>query len=294
MLLAKYGMHGISPSLWLTGYKPRAIRIDNGADFISNELQRIFNALAVTPMYVSPGPGSLKGVVERSFRTIHDTFKLLFEGNGLITDRHDSNHQREALLDVVQFTKIIYNYVVVYNGSLNQGIAMTKDMIEKEVIQTPAKVMEYYLGYHTPLRLPEGDAFLRVLLMDGIAKVSRQGLHFKGLIYSQVNDTELQADMYRLRSKKDNFPILYDPRSADIIYYVKDNSLMRVPLNIDYKGQRSLRHKTFKQIEDLFASQKETQKKVAEADLEKQVGLYVNTAVVLSMLKKFRCTPMME
>lgn len=282
MLLEQYGIHGISPSLWLTGYKPRVIRIDNGADFISEELQHIFNMLAITPMYVSPGSGSLKGVVERSFRTINDTLKLMFAGYGHITTRHDSNHQREAVMDVEQFTKTIYNYVVMYNGCVNTGIAMTQDMIEKKVVQTPAMVMEYYLSYSKPLRLPNGDAFLQVLLMEGIAKTSRRGLEFKGLIYFGENDQQLIADMYRLRTKKDNFPILYDPRNADLIYYVKDNQLIRVPLNLNYQEQKSFRNKTFKQVEDMFALQKETQKQEIASDLERQVTLYANTAITIN------------
>ena len=70
--------------------------VDHGSDFISKQAQRIGQQLNVELQYAPPATGSLKGVVERSFRSFQSEFIDLTFGAG--TKNHDalSKPNREA------------------------------------------------------------------------------------------------------------------------------------------------------------------------------------------------------
>ncbi|MBQ6504669.1 MAG: DDE-type integrase/transposase/recombinase [Flexilinea sp.] len=281
-LLAEYGLTAPTKYSWLSGYKPRSIRIDNGADFVSDQVLNIFNELSITPVIVSPGMGSYKGVVERSFRDIRETIGMFLLENGYSTGRHGEKPDRDALLTIRQFTKLIYAYVLAYNESVNSGICITADMAEKRIPKIPARVTEYYFGFSIPQRLPAGDDFLRVLLFEGVASISKSGLNFSGLIYFNENDNELIQDMYSMQTKRKKFHILYDPRNVNIIYYVKDGTLHRVPLNLKISAQKSYKNKTFAQIEDKFNDIKKTAKDAKTAERNQRTNLMFTAAGIVS------------
>lgn len=281
-LLAEYGLTAPTKYSWLTGYKPRAIRIDNGADFFSDQVLNIFNELSITPVIVSPGMGSYKGVIERSFRDIRETIGMFLLENGYSTGRHGEKPDRDALLNIRQFTKLIYAYVLAYNESINSGIAITTDMAEKRIPKIPARVTEYYLSYSIPQRLPVGDDFLRVLLSDGVASVSKSGLSFSGLIFFNENDEELIQDMYSMQSKHKKFHILYDPRSVNTIYYVKNGSLRRVPLNLKISAQSSYKNKTFAQVEKKLTEIKKSTKDAKTSEFNQKTNLMFTAAAIVN------------
>ena len=281
-LLAEYGLTAPTKYSWLTGYKPRTIRIDNGADFVSDQVLKIFNELSITPIIVSPGMGSYKGVVERSFRDIRETIGMFLLENGYSTGRHGEKPDRDALLTIKQFTKLIYAYVLASNESINSGIVITTDMADKRVPKIPARVTEYYLGYSIPQRLPVGDDFLRVLLSEGVATVFKGGLKFSGLIYFDENDAELLSDMYEMQSKRKKMNILYDPRSVNIIYYVKNGTLRRVPLNLKISDQKSYKNKTFSQIEKQFNDISKSTKDAKAAELNQRTNLMFTAAGIIN------------
>lgn len=70
-LFAQYGITVDNELYWLTGYKPRRVRFDNGSDFISKHIEHVCKALNIQRDTVRPGTGSYKGVIERSFHDAH-------------------------------------------------------------------------------------------------------------------------------------------------------------------------------------------------------------------------------
>ena len=77
--------------------------------------QRICNELGIELQIVSGASGSLKGVVEQSFHPMHSRQNEHLEDNGLIENRYDSHHHREATLNIEQYTKTVsYTHLDVY------------------------------------------------------------------------------------------------------------------------------------------------------------------------------------
>ena len=251
-LCEKYGVPGFDPTLWLTGYKPRRIRFDNGSDFISGKIEKICEALNIQRDIAPPAGGSYKGVIERSFRSAHQALNLFFEGYGHIREDYGSKHHKESTIDINDFIRIFYNYILVFNRSQTLGIIVTDDMNDNNIPQVPSLVMQYYLLHKKPQTLIKGDAFLKCLLLDDTATLSGNGITYKQLNYLNMSDQDLLDQMQNLKRKRDKIRILYDPRCIDTIYYIKGNKLQRAPLNTNYKAQRTYVGKTFAQAERMF------------------------------------------
>ena len=80
--------------IWPSNIIPNRVRVDKGAEFRSNQFERICNELGIERNIVLPGCGSLKGIVEQSFRQLHLKQNHHLENHGLITKRHDSKHHQ--------------------------------------------------------------------------------------------------------------------------------------------------------------------------------------------------------
>lgn len=94
-----------NPAMWQSNIIPRRLRVDRGSEFKSKEFNRICNELGIEKQIVPGASGSLKGIVEQSFHQMHSKQNPHLENYGLIEKRYDSNHHKEATLNIKQYTK---------------------------------------------------------------------------------------------------------------------------------------------------------------------------------------------
>lgn len=66
----KYGLT-ITENIWPSGYLPKRIRCDRGAEYRSKRVKEICNELGIMRELVTAGTGSLKGSVEQFFHMMH-------------------------------------------------------------------------------------------------------------------------------------------------------------------------------------------------------------------------------
>lgn len=287
-LCNEYEIQGVTPAMWPTGYKPRRLRFDNGSDFISEQVGDICKQLNIQRDIVPPASGSMKAVIERSFRDAHDKLNHHFEGYGHITRKHDSNHHKEATITIHEFIKMFYRYIITYNCSKNSGIALTRDMIHKNVRKIPAEVFQYYLQHGNPQMLPNGDEFLKVLLNKGTASIARQGIIFKELNYLNMDDDDLLEQMQKYKSGRKKLKILFDPRSINIVYYISNGVLNRAWLNTDFKAQRTYLDMTFKEYEEVLKSLKELNDQADEVSISLRCNMYRSNQNIIDSVKNDR------
>ena len=277
-LLMSHGITQFDSKSWLTGYMPRAIRVDNGSDFRSNQLSSILQSFGIQRILVTPAMGSYKAIVERAFEDFESHIRSSFVGHGLITKEHNSKHNKQATITFEEFEEIFYEWVIVHNTSLNKGILLSQDMSEKKIPRTPADVMDYYLQAKKPISLPQGDDFLVRLLPKGKASLSKKGLVFNHLLYSVASDLSLSEKMISMGNEIDNsFTILYDPRCIDTIYYIQDNGLKRAQLNTMYKTQRTFLGMTMDQVTNMFESNKKQQQNTQQQTDNIKAAFYAKT-----------------
>lgn len=239
---SRYGMGFGDDAIWPSNIKPRRIRVDRGSEFKSKEFRRICNELGIELQIVSGASGSLKGVVEQSFHQMHSRQNEHLEDNGLIEKRYDSNHHKEATLNIEQYTKMVINFVLMHNQQYDKNYPLTREMMDKKIQPIPAILWKYGANKIEPSRIPDKDQYLYTLMTPVNAKLSRRGISYNGLWYLAKDDKQLSKEMFRAGTKKVPFEVRMDKRSVGAVYYIRNGKLIKASLNemitgnIDFAG----------------------------------------------------------
>lgn len=254
----RYGISYENKDIWPSNIIPNRVRVDKGAEFRSKEFERICNELGIERNIVLPGCGSLKGVVEQSFRQLHLKQNQHLENHGLIQKRHDSKHHETAMLNIEEYTKMVIGFVLAHNQQCLTNYPLTKDMILKKVQPVPALLWKYGINNgFVPKPIPSLEQYLFNLMTPIKAKLSRKGISHKDLYYLNTNDKQLAREMFDAGSKRITFDARMDMRDVGAIYYIRDNKLMVAKLNPLIKGNTDYIGMTMKQYEDFLKGKRE-------------------------------------
>ena len=255
---ARYGITYDNPMIWPSNIIPNRVRVDRGAEFRGKEFERICEELGMERILVLPGSGSLKGVVEQSFRQLHLNQNVHIEGHGLIQKRHDSNHHETAMLNIQEYTKMVIAFILAHNQKCLETYPITKDMIEKKVKPIPSLLWQYGLeNYYTPRTIPSVEQYLFNLMTPIKAKVSRKGISYKGLFYINPNDKKLAREMFDAGNNRVSFDARMDMRDVGCVYYIRNNKLEVARLNPALNGNMDYDGLTMKQYEDYLHGKNE-------------------------------------
>lgn len=254
----KYGISYENPKIWPSNIIPNNVRVDRGAEFRGKEFERICNELGINRILVTPGSGSLKGVVEQSFHQLHSKQNVHVEKHGLIEKRYDSKHHQTAMLNVEEYTKMVIGFVLTHNQQCLSTYPLTKEMILQKVKPIPALLWEYGInnGY-SPRPIPSKEQYLYNLMIPIKAKVNRRGICYKDLWYLNSDDRLLAREMFDAGNKKVSFEARMDMRDVGAIYYIRNNKLMVAKLNPLLNGNSDYSGLTMKQYEDFLKGKRE-------------------------------------
>ena len=254
----KYGISYENKDIWPSNIIPNRVRVDKGAEFRSKEFERICNELGIERNIVLPGCGSLKGIVEQSFRQLHLKQNHHLENHGLIEKRHDSKHHQEAMLNIEEYTKMVIGFVLTHNQQCLTNFPLTKDMILKKVQPIPALLWKYGISNgFVPRQIPSMEQYLFNLMTPINAKISRKGISHKELYYLNTEDRKLAREMFDAGNKRKDFEARMDMRDVGAIYYIRDNKLMVARLNPLIQGNAEYAGMTMKEYEDFRKGKKE-------------------------------------
>lgn len=278
----KFGMGFDNPMMWPSNIIPRRLRVDRGAEFKSKEFDRICNELGIEKQIVPGASGSLKGIVEQSFHQMHLKQNMHLEDHGLIEKRYDSNHHKEATLNIEQYTKMVINFVLTHNQEYNTNYPVTKEMIEKEIKPIPCILWEYGIKkYGSPRPIPVRNQFLFNLMTPVKAKLDRRGISYKQLYYLSEKDPVLAREMFDAGRKKVSFDARMDMRDIGHIYYLRNGKLIDAPLNERLSGNGDFKGLTMKQYEDYLKKKKQMDAEGKIRNQELSAFHYsVNTSIV--------------
>lgn len=246
----------IDPAIWPTGYLPTEVRCDGGSEFVGEDFLALCRDLEIMRSREAPAMGSMKGTIEQSFRLFQQMMAPDFENKGYVRKSHDSNHREKACLNIRHFKKLVYLFIAHHNAHVCDTMYYSKDMVENHVRKTPIDVWNYGIQkYGVPRTVNEAQKadILFHLMPERNATIGHGTITFKGLSYDEFGDADLALKMTlskrnaKLRDK-DGVPlnqmkIRLDPRSVDCLYYLKDNAIMKLFLNMPKSG--TYQHMTF-------------------------------------------------
>lgn len=236
-LCKRFGIE-IEKDDWPSMIIPAKIRSDYGSEYISKQLDRIMSEFQINKDVVTPGTGSLKGLVEQLFHQIQSRQNVVLENNGLIEKRHDSNHHKEAVMNINEFEAMLVASIVVRNKMYMSDYPLTKDMRNKDINPTPTELWKYGVSINgNPRPIGNEELFKYSLLMPVKASYSRAGVKFKDLYYINYSDGTLMAHLYAAGTKWIKLESArVDPRNVGNLYYLRDNKIQTLKLNPNKVG----------------------------------------------------------
>ena len=274
---AKYDIPLHDELYWPSNFIPNEIRCDRGSDFKSDLCSAVCQRLGINRTLVSGGSGSMKGVIERSFGQLQGQLRPDLEGKGLITKRHDSKHHQQAIYTLKEMTQFVISFIIAHNMKALTEYSPSKDMLEKLNGDplTPLWLWTYgcnKMGTPRMIQPTQKNQFIYDLMTEETAKLSRRGLFINGLYYYIPDDEKMRHRVLALLDKKEDIVVRIDPRYVGAIYYYRDNTLYRAPINAELSGDEEYANMTLLESEKFYEEKKKREAK------EKAYNLDVDTA----------------
>lgn len=219
----QYGIE-ITEEQWPSKHLPDIIIADRG-EFEGYSPENLINNLNVKLENTSPYRGDLKGIVERSFRTLNSKIKHKTPGaiQKEYRKRGDKDYRLDATLTLEQFTRIYINIVLKHNSSVIDKYPVSREMLEDEILPIPVQLWKWGIeNKKGRLRTVDRDILRLNLLPRGKASVSRAGIKFKGLSYSSEKAISQQ---WFIKPEVRSIEIVYDPRNVNKVYLPHENGL---------------------------------------------------------------------
>ncbi len=280
----RYGICGLKPEMWPSNILPQRVHCDRGSDFKSKEYHRICESLKIGKGLVPGAMGSMKGDVEQFFHQIQSELEHFLKGHGLIQKDYDSKHKTEAVLNMLDITKICILYVIYYNNHVMKNFVPSIEMEEAKIRLAPINIWNYGIEmYGAPRPIQNKKQYLEALLVPDKAKISRSGIHYRDLIFYPNDEQEcrdhpdvvreLSEKMFMAQKKKKTIRILYDPTTIEYVKYVSDASeTIKVPLNKGYRQYTGLDGYTFAMWKEYAKQRNERKRKLLEQDNDLEAG----------------------
>ena len=251
---AKYDIDLDDERLFPSNFLPLDFYSDRGSDYKSDPAEKLCNALGINRHIVTGGSGSMKGMIEQWFHQIHTMVNPYTEGAGQIQKRHDSQHHKQAVLTVHDFTKMLLICILSYNQKHMDNYKPRACEIKDGIDSTPSVLWEYYCKTKgAPRPITDRTDYLYKLLIPKQGKIDKKGIHFKGLTYINYDDEDLLGRIYRAQNKKYALSVRYDPRDNSRIYYTDSvGNMVYAELNEGVGWQGDIKGLTFKETSDYF------------------------------------------
>lgn len=285
----RYGITFDDVRLWPSNIIPRRIRVDRGSEFKSKEFDRICITLGIEKNIVSGGSGSLKGLVEQSFHQMHSKQNVHLENHGLIEKRYDSEHHKESTLTIYEYTRMIINFVINHNQTFIDTYRLSKEMIQKNIKPIPALLWNYGIEkYGHPRIIASKLQFYFDMMQPVKAKITRKGIHYKGLYYLPEKDPKLYHTMFTVEKGSKPIEVKMDMRDIGNVYYVRDGKLFVAHLNVNLSGNAEYSGLTMKEWDDY---RKAMNKMKVEGKIHNEkvsVATYINNRNIVKEAKQGR------
>ena len=206
------------------------------------------------------------------------------EDHGLIEKRHDSKHHKEATLDIHQYTKMVIIFVLSHNKMAIKGYPMSKELINAGVHPIPIELWKFYqseYGLPRPITGNQKTQFVFDLMQDATATISRDGIRFIGHLYINEDDQDLLTAMYDAGTLRKQFPIRFDPRNMNEVFYIRDCKLFAAHLNMKKALNAGFENMTYEEMKKYNDRQNALKNEASEtSDALRRERLGMNESIV--------------
>ena len=263
---------------WGCSQLPARFITDQGTEYISQNFDQLIE-LGCTITNLDPYLANDKGIVEKFFDLIQETYKPLLKGKGVIEDdfqeRGATDYRKSACLTLADFEKVILHTIIFYNSSrLLRNFPFTEEMLADGVKPYASSIWKWGIGQPEAnlISVPQKQLIL-TLLPRTTAQFTRKGLIVNKLRYSNRNFMEQYLDGKEVI-------VAYNPDDTNKVWLLENGSYTPFSLIESRFADLSLDEvsELKRQKKDLLRAEEENSM-VAELELMKSLEAIVGVSV---------------
>lgn len=278
---AKYGIT-ITAEQWPSAGLPGEIITDRGREFCGSRIDALCKRYGIERESLPPFRPDQKGLVEKSFGLIQNSYTSALRGKGMIEpdaqERWATDYRKQASLTLNDYIKLLIHTIVYLNSArVLKSYPLTDEMLYDHVTPTAAGLWRWFaeMGRSSLLKLDPQEYEL-LSLSQGEATVDRHGVRFRGFHYGAKEHRSLLEKLMRRK-----VTVAYDPERTDLLYLIQDGEYLQLPLTnacSRYRNQsyvEAQQHRAAEQDAKQQCSAAETQ---ARVDLTRQIQTIASTS----------------
>ena len=189
----KHGVF-IEPQDWDSNKLPGVLVTDMGSEYKGNTFSQIAE-LGVKIINLPPYRPELKGMVEKFFDVVQNSYKKHLKGKGVIEpdyqERGAHDYRKDACLTLREFEQIIIHCILYYNNSRIVDFPFTEEMLADGVNPNASSIFAWgmkQMGANLIAVTPQ--MLIQTLLPRTTGTFTRKGLRVHGLRYKHDDYTE--------------------------------------------------------------------------------------------------------
>lgn len=260
--------HGIviEKDEWDVSLLPGTMVTDKGSEYISENFEQI-TELGITLIDLPSYRPELKGVVEKFFDLIQESYKPYLKGKGVIEsdfqERGAHDYRRDACLTMEDFEAVLIRCILFYNNArVIENYPYTKDMLNARVKPYARDIWNYgKLQQEADLIEVSYTDVMMTLLPRTSGKYTRYGLKVNKLRYHANGYTEEYLT-------GGDATVAYNPDDVSAVWVIEQSAYTRFDLiESRFEG------KTMYEVEDMKTLQRQIVRSEAQDNLQARINL---------------------
>ena len=272
--------HGvfIGDGEWDACQMPGVLVTDMGSEYKGNTFSQI-TELGIKVVNLPPFRPEMKGVIEKLFDVIQNTYKKYLKGKGVIEpdyqERGAHDYRKDACLTLRDFEQIILHCIVYYNSRRVVDFPFTEEMLDDGVKPHASSIFAWgkeQMGANlisvTPQRL------IQTLLPRTTGTFTRKGLRVNGLRYKHDDYTESYLSGGEVT-------VAYNPEDVTEVWLLDNGQYVPfVLIESRFNG------KSLAAVQTMQKARKQTVNAAAADNLQAQIDLAEHIQVIASRGKQ--------
>ena len=273
----KHGVF-IESQEWDSNKLPGVFVTDMGSEYKGDTFSQV-TELGVKIVNLSPYRPELKGMVEKFFDVVQNTYKKHLKGKGVIEpdyqERGAHDYRKDACLTLREFEQIILHCIVYYNSSRVVDFPFTEEMLADGVKPNSSSIFAWgkkQMGANFIVVTPQ--KLIQTLLPRTTGTFTRKGLRVNGLRYKHDDFTESYLSGGEVT-------VAYNPEDVTEIWLLDDGQY--VPFTLI---ESRFSGKTLAVVQTIQKARKQTVHAATADNLQAQIDLAEHIQVIASHSKQ--------
>lgn len=261
---------------WDCDMLPASFITDMGSEYTSGNFEQIVE-LGVKVVNLPSYRPELKGLIEKFFDLIQESFKKYLKGKGVIEpdyqERGAHDYRKDACLTMADFEKIILHCIIYYNSQrIIESFPYTEDMIAAQVKPYASQIWNWGKSQIGANLIGIGKRELMLTLLPRTTgRFSRSGL--------KVNKLRYHCDGYTEQYLSGgDVAVAYNPEDVTSVWVLKDGTYTEFTvIESRYQG------KELTAVQKLQTSQRVITRGAVRDNLQAQINLAQHIEAIASI-----------